>query len=81
MGEVVDLKKKERWRDPVVFLRHIADQIEKKEIPAVTVGVMTLLFADNGLANYGFGPDAEDLQMVAVSAIGHSLIVADITGA
>jgi len=80
VGKVIDMKRPEKWRDTVEFLRNIADKIEQGEIPAVTMGTMALVFSTGEMANYGFGPECDDLQMVAVSAIAHHVLLADMSG-
>lgn len=80
MSQVIDIKRPEKWRDTVSFLRNIADKIEKGELPKVTMGTMALVFDTGELANYGFGPECDDLQMVAVSAMAHHILLQDMTG-
>lgn len=79
MGNIVDIKKPEKWRDASATLRHVADQIDKGEFGNVRLGIMSLLEHDTGsVVNFGFGPDADDMQVVALFSLANHAILRDI---
>lgn len=79
MGNIIDIKKPEKWRDAVGMLRRIADGIEKGEYGRIGLGVMAILDMDTGqIANFGFGPDADDMKVVALFSIANQSILQDI---
>lgn len=80
MADVIDIKRPEKWRNAVEFLRNLADKLEKGEVPEISVGVMGVMLKSGALVNYGFGPDAEDLLMVAVASMSHHCLLSDMTG-
>lgn len=47
----------------------------------IRLGVMSIIDNDSGsVANFGFGPDADDMQVIALFSIANHAVLRDIVG-
>lgn len=72
--KVVTLQR-EGWRDAATTLRMIADQMESGEIEPCAIGAMVMVHDSNAISTFGFGPKAEDLQVLAAFRLGEQQII------
>ncbi len=81
MSNIVDIKKPEKWRDAVATLRLIADGVENGTYGDIRLGIVAILDSESGqIANFGFGPDADDMAVIALFSIANQAILRDIMG-
>lgn len=73
-SNVVEFKR-EGWRDVLGTLKTWVDRIESGEQPEVVVGLLVLYDKEGGLATVGFGPQAEDLQCIAMLELAKTQLI------
>lgn len=74
-GPTVVEFKREGWRDTIATLKGLIERMESGEQPEVTIGVMVLYDVTGGLATFGFGPQSEDLQLIAMLELGKTQLL------
>lgn len=62
--------KREEWRDGLATLKNIVARLESGDIPPIVIGALVLYDEQGGLATFGIGPKAEDLQIIAMLDMG-----------
>jgi hypothetical protein len=81
---VTDLKVvpfvREGWRDAIKTLRLIADELEASDDPECVVGALVLVDRDSQPRTYGFGPQGEDMNVLAALELGKIAISDHILG-
>jgi hypothetical protein len=67
--------KREGWRDTVRSLRKIADDLESGEREACSVGVIGMRTDSGRIDVFGFGPMADDMQLLALFRLGEQKLI------
>jgi hypothetical protein len=67
--------KREGWRDTVRSLRKIADDLESGEREACSVGVIGMRTERGRIDVFGFGPMADDMQLLALFRLGEQKLI------
>lgn len=67
--------KREGWRDPVLTLRKIADDLESGALGSCKVGVLAVMTESGEVKAFGFGPVADDLQSLALFRLGEQKLI------
>jgi hypothetical protein len=73
--------KREGWRDAVSALSGIVEKLKSGELPPIVIGCLILYDEQGALATYGMGPQAEDLQLLAMLELGKTQIIDQIMDA
>lgn len=79
-GPTVVEFKRENWRDAATVLRLFLERLESGELAPVIIGCMVIYDDAGALATYGFGPQAEDLQLIAMLELGKTQIMDNVFG-
>ena len=67
--------KREGWRDAVRTLRKIADDLESGEMEPCSVGALAMRSPAGKVVAYGFGPQADDMQSLALFRLGEQKLI------
>jgi hypothetical protein len=67
--------KREGWLDAVRSPRKIADDIEPGEREACSVGVIGMRTEIGRIDVFGFGPMADDMQLLALFRLGEQKLI------
>lgn len=67
--------KREDWRDAARTLRKIADDLELGEREACSVGVIGMRTESGRIDVFGFGPMADDMQLLALFRLGEQKLI------
>lgn len=69
--------RREGWREAAATLRRIAEQIENGELSGCRVGALALQGENKKVTVFGFGPHADDLQLLGLFRLAeHKLVEA-----
>lgn len=68
-SKVVEFKR-EGWRDAIVTLENIVERLKSGELPEIVIGAMVIYDVNDDLEVFGFGKNAEALQVLAMLSLG-----------
>lgn len=72
--KVVELQR-ESWRGASKTLRQIADQLDSGELPVCSIGVLAMRSSEGKVEIFGFGPVADDLQVLALFRLAEQRLI------
>lgn len=66
---------REGWRDPVKTLESIIEMLKSGEMAPCEIGALVTMNTEGAVEVFGFGPKAEDLQVLALLRIGETSLI------
>lgn len=72
--KVVELQR-ESWRGASKTLRQIAAQLDSGELPVCSIGVLAMRSSEGQVEIFGFGPVADDLQVLALFRLAEQRLI------
>lgn len=66
---------REGWREAIATLRTIADQMESGDLSPCKVGTLVMLTEGGEVEVFGFGPAADDLQILGLFRVGEQKLI------
>lgn len=62
-------------RDAVTVLKKIIEQLESGELEPCETGALVMLSTEGAVETFGFGPKADDLQVLGLFRLGEQVII------